>query len=67
MLISKILNFSRTTKRLIVLGVDLMLLPIAMLVAHGWLDGLVGLVIAYLPLVFLAFRFKAVTGDLQEV
>ena len=43
------------------------LLPIAMLVAHGWLDGLVGLVIAYLPLVFLAFKFKAGAGDLQEV
>jgi Fuc2NAc and GlcNAc transferase len=37
------------------------LLPVAALVASGHLDGLVGLVIAWTPLVVLAFRFKA--GD----
>jgi Fuc2NAc and GlcNAc transferase len=37
------------------------LLPVAALVATGHLDGLVGLVIAWTPLVVLAFRFKA--GD----
>ncbi len=39
----------------------LWLLPIAALVAFGLLDGLVGLVLAYAPLIWLAFRFKA--GD----
>ena len=37
------------------------LLPIALLVATGWLDGVLGSVIAYTPLVGLAFRYKA--GD----
>jgi Fuc2NAc and GlcNAc transferase len=36
-------------------------LPIAILVALGWLDGVVGVLIAYAPLVWLAFRYKA--GD----
>ena len=35
------------------------LLPIAALVALGSLDGFVGLLIAYVPLIFLALRFKA--------
>ena len=39
----------------------LWLLPIAALVALGRLDGVVGVVLAYAPLVWLAFRFKA--GD----
>jgi Fuc2NAc and GlcNAc transferase len=39
----------------------LWLLPIAALVALGRLDGVVGVVLAYVPLVWLAFRFKA--GD----
>lgn len=43
------------------------LLPIAILVARAWLDGLVGLVIAYLPLIFLAIKFKAGAGDLQKI
>ncbi len=39
----------------------LWLLPIAALVALGRLDGVVGVGVAYAPLVWLAFRFKA--GD----
>ncbi|BCO09738.1 glycosyl transferase [Desulfolithobacter dissulfuricans] len=35
------------------------LYPLAMLVALRWLDGVVGLVVAYAPLVWLAFRFRA--------
>ncbi|WP_032829562.1 MraY family glycosyltransferase [Pseudomonas sp. GM74] len=35
------------------------LLPIAILVAIGLLDGLVGLLVAYAPLLVLALRFKA--------
>jgi len=35
------------------------LLPIAVLVAFGSIDGSVGVLIAYLPLVLLALRFKA--------
>lgn len=35
------------------------LLPLAMLVAAGWLDGLLGVLIAYAPLVVLAWRFDA--------
>ena len=44
----------------------LWLLPIAIVVVRGWLDGLVGLVIAYLPLIFLVFKFKAGARDQQE-
>ncbi len=43
------------------------LMPLAVLVAVGWLDGLLGVVIGYAPLVWLAFRFKAGARDLQEV
>ncbi len=43
------------------------LLPVASVVAIGWLDGVLGVVIAYLPLVGLAFWFKAGAADLQEV
>jgi len=43
------------------------LLPLAMLIAGGWLDGLSALFIAYLPLIWLAFHFKAGAGKLQEV
>ena len=39
------------------------LLPIASAVVLGWLDGIVGLVIAYLPLLALAVKFK---GGLRE-
>ena len=35
------------------------LLPIAVFVAIGWLDGVAGVIVAYLPLVMLAYRFKA--------
>jgi Fuc2NAc and GlcNAc transferase len=37
----------------------LWLLPISLLVANGLLDGLLGVCIAYLPLVWLTFKFKA--------
>ena len=39
----------------------LWLLPIALAVALGWLDGVVGVAVAYAPLLWLAFHFKA--GD----
>lgn len=42
----------------------LWLLPIALCVQLWELDGLAGLLLAYLPLVFLAIRFKA--GSLEE-
>lgn len=43
-----------------VLGINLIwLLPIAILVAVGSLDGFFGLLIAYVPLILLALRFKA--------
>ncbi len=43
-----------------VTGINLIwLLPIATLVALGSLDGFVGLLIAYVPLILLALRFKA--------
>jgi len=45
----------------------LWLLPLAMLIAGGWLDGLLALIIAYLPLIWLAFHFKAGASELQEV
>jgi Fuc2NAc and GlcNAc transferase len=41
------------------------LFPIAALVALGKLDGLAGTVIAYLPLAWLALRFKAGARELQ--
>ena len=45
---------------LAVLGINLLwLLPIALWVGLGGLDGLLGLVLAYLPLVVLAVKFKA--------
>lgn len=40
------------------------LLPVAVLVTLGWIDGAVGLVIACTPLVWLAFAFKA--GAIEE-
>jgi Fuc2NAc and GlcNAc transferase len=43
------------------------LLPLALLVALGRLDGLTGVVIAYAPLLWLAFRFKAGARELQHV
>jgi len=43
------------------------LLPIALLVALGMLDGAAGTVIAYAPLVWLAFKYKAGDRAAQEV
>ena len=40
------------------------LLPMALLVGLGYVDGLLGVVIAYLPLVLLAVKFKA--GQLEK-
>ena len=49
-------------------GINLLwLLPLAFLTAAGWLDGLFTLIIAYLPLIWLAFHFKAGARELQEV
>jgi Fuc2NAc and GlcNAc transferase len=45
----------------------LWLLPLAVAVALGWLDGVVGVLIAYAPLLWLAFRFKAGDRVAQEV
>lgn len=39
--------------------------PVAVLVGNGYLDGLTGLIVTYLPLVFLAFRFTAGKAELQ--
>jgi len=44
----------------------LWLLPVAVLVTVGWLDGVVGVVLAYAPLVWLAVWFKAGARALQE-
>lgn len=40
------------------------LLPMALLVGLGYLDGLLGVLIAYLPLILLAIKFKA--GQLEK-
>ena len=37
------------------------LLPVALLVAMGWLDGLLGVMVAYTPLIVLSVRLKAGT------
>lgn len=39
------------------------LLPIALLVGAGWIDGVVGLAVAYLPLARLALRYRAGQRD----
>ena len=44
----------------------LWLLPFAVAVALRWVDGTLALVIAYIPLVYLAFRFKAGNRVAQE-
>ncbi|MEX1183854.1 MAG: glycosyltransferase family 4 protein [Gemmatimonadota bacterium] len=47
-------------------GVNVMwLLPVAVLVVQGWLDGAVGVLLAYAPLVWLALRYDA--GQVEEV
>jgi Fuc2NAc and GlcNAc transferase len=43
------------------------LLPMALLVACSLVDWTVGLAIAYLPLMWLAFRYKSGASELQEV
>ena len=53
---------------LAVAGINLLwLLPFAVAVALGWLDGVLGVGIAYAPLLWLAFRFKAGDRVAQEV
>lgn len=41
------------------------LLPLSLAVVAGWLDGLLALFIAYAPLVYLAFRYKAGAREQQ--
>lgn len=43
------------------------LLPLALCVAKGWLDGVLGALIAYAPLAVAAYYLKAGAGNLQEV
>ena len=43
------------------------LLPVAALVVVGWVDGVVGVVVAYIPLVWLAYCFKAGAMEQQEL
>jgi Fuc2NAc and GlcNAc transferase len=52
---------------LAVLAINVLwLLPLAVAVAINLLDGIVALTIAYAPLVWLAFRFKAGNRVAQE-
>ena len=44
----------------------LWLMPVAVLVVKGYIDGLLGVMIAYLPLAIAAIRFKAGAQELQE-
>jgi Fuc2NAc and GlcNAc transferase len=44
----------------------LWLLPVAVAVASGWIDGVAGAVVAYAPLIWLSFRYKAGAAELQE-
>ncbi len=51
---------SHISVTLVVAGINLFwLVPMAALVVNGTLDGLVALSLAYIPLLFLAFHFKA--------
>ena len=45
----------------------LWLLPVAVVVGLGWLEGLVGVMLAYTPLVWLAFHFNAGAKELQTI
>jgi Fuc2NAc and GlcNAc transferase len=45
----------------------LWLLPLALLVGLGYVEEVIGVLLAYAPLVWLAFRFKAGAAELQEV
>lgn len=50
---------SHRTVTLAVTGINLLwLLPVASAVVVGWLDGVLGVVMAYLPLLVLAVKFK---------
>jgi len=44
----------------------LWLLPLAMVVGLGYVDGVIGVLVAYAPLVWLAFRCKAGAAEAQE-
>jgi len=57
-----------TTVTMVFAAVNLFwLLPISVLVVLGWLNGTLGLIIAYIPLVLAAVHFKAGARELQEV
>lgn len=43
------------------------LLPLALLVAFSLVDWTIGVAVAYLPLLWLAFRYKSGAGELQEL
>ncbi len=43
------------------------LLPLAMLVGLGYVDGMIGVLVAYTPLVWLAVCFKAGAAEAQEM
>jgi len=52
---------------LVVAGINLAwLLPIAVLVSLGWLEGIQGVALAYIPLVWLALYYRAGARELQE-
>lgn len=51
---------------LVVLAINVLwLFPLALLVALNYLDGIVGIVIAFMPLIYLAVKFKA--GEKEEL
>ncbi len=53
---------------LVVGGINLFwLFPLAVMVAVGWLDGVVGVLIGYGPLLWLSFRYKAGASELQSL
>ena len=43
------------------------LFPIALIVGVGWIDGFVGVLVAYFPLIWLSFYFKAGVREQQVV
>ncbi len=43
------------------------LFPVALLVGLGWMDGFLGALVAYLPLICLSFHFKAGAKELQDI
>lgn len=58
---------SHTTVTCCVLALNsFWLFPLALLVALGYLQGIVGLIIAYLPLVFLAIYFRAGQMEIES-